>query len=86
MIELNKATYSYNGECALNNIDLIIKKGEAVALIGPIGCGKTTLLKLLNGIILPERGAYKFNGEEISRKKLQDVKFSKLFHQKIGFV
>ncbi|MDP4109462.1 MAG: ABC transporter ATP-binding protein [Bacillota bacterium] len=86
MIELNKVTYSYDGECALKSIDLFIKKGEAVALIGPIGCGKTTLLKLLNGIILPERGAYKFNGEEISRKKLQDVKFSKLFHQKIGFV
>jgi len=44
------------------------------------------LLKLINGIISPDQGTYQFNNEEITHKKLQDVKFAKLLHQKIGFV
>ncbi len=54
--------------------------------MGANGCGKSTLLKLLNGIISPDSGSYGFHGEEVTHKKLQDEKFSKLLHQKIGFV
>lgn len=86
MIELLNVTYSYSGMPALKNISLNISKGEAIALMGPNGSGKSTILKLLNGIIFPDSGSYKFNGEEITRKKLQDTGFSKEFHQKIGFV
>ncbi len=86
MILLEKVVYSYSGINALSNINLHILKGEAVALLGPNGSGKSTLLKLINGIVSPDSGVYKLNGEEITRKKLQDTKFSKPFHQKIGFV
>lgn len=86
MIEISGVSYSYSGIPALKNITLNISKGEAVALMGPNGSGKSTVLKLINGIISPDSGSYKFNGEEITRKKLQDTKFAKQFHQKIGFV
>jgi len=86
MIEMTNVSYSYSNIPALNNISLNISKGESVTLIGVNGCGKSTLLKLINGIITPDSGTYKFNGEEINKKKLRDSKFSKLFHQKIGFV
>lgn len=86
MIDIIGVSYSYSGIKALDNINLNISKGEAIALMGPNGSGKSTLLKLLNGIISPESGVYRFNNEEITHKKLQDSKFSKLFHQKIGFV
>lgn len=86
MIDIKDVSYSYSDNNALKNINLHIKKGEAVALLGSNGSGKSTLLKLINGIILPDRGIYKFNDEEITHKKLQNIKFSKLFHQKIGFV
>lgn len=86
MIEIKNVTYSYLDIIALNNINLEIKPGEAVALMGANGCGKSTLLKLMNGIISPERGFYRFDGEEITHKKLQDNKFSKQLHQRIGFV
>ena len=86
MIEIKNVTYSYLDIIALNNINLEINPGEAVALMGANGCGKSTLLKLINGIISPERGFYRFNGEEITHKKLQDNKFSKQLHQRIGFV
>jgi len=86
MIDIKDVSYSYSGINALNNINLHIEKGEAVALMGPNGSGKSTLLKLINGIVSPEGGVYKFNNQEITHKKLQDIKFSKHFHQKIGFV
>lgn len=86
MIEIKNVYYSYLDIIALNNINLEIKPGEAVVLMGANGCGKSTLLKLMNGIISPERGSYWFDGEEITHKKLQDNKFSKQLHQRIGFV
>lgn len=86
MIEIKEVYFSYSDIIALNNINLDIKSGEAIALMGTNGCGKSTLLKLINGIISPDRGSYRFNGVEITHKKLQDITFSKLLHQKIGFV
>ena len=86
MITIKDVSYSYSGMDALNNINLHIEKGEAVALMGPNGSGKSTLLKLINGIISPDSGVYLFDGHEITHKMLQDVKFGKQFHQKIGFV
>lgn len=86
MIEMVDVFYSYSDRNALNNINLNIEKGEAVALMGPNGSGKSTLLKMINGIISPDRGSYRFNNEEITHQKLQNDKFIKHFHQKIGFV
>lgn len=86
MIELKNVSYSYEGISALKNITIHINKGEAIALMGPNGSGKSTLLKLINGLIFPTSGIYTFNKEEITLKKLQNAKFSKVFHQKIGFV
>lgn len=86
MIEITNVSYSYSNIPALKNISLNILKGESVTLMGANGCGKSTLLKLISGIITPDSGSYKYHGEEITEKKLRDSKFSKLFHQKIGFV
>lgn len=86
MIDIKNVSYAYSGFTALNNISIHIDKGEAVALLGANGSGKSTLLKLINGIISSDSGVYSFNNELITAEKLQDVKFSKQFHQKIGFV
>lgn len=86
MIEFREVTFKYKDVLALKDITFNIKKGEAVALIGPNGCGKSTLLKLLNGIIFPEKGSYYFNGEEITKKKMEKDSFSRMFHKRIGFV
>ena len=86
MIEIINVNYSYEGNKALNDISLKIEKGQSVSLLGPNGSGKSTLLKLINGLIFPDSGSYKFDGEEITAKKLKDAKHSKLFHQRLGFV
>ena len=51
---------------ALNNINLTIKKGERVGIIGPNGSGKTTLLKIITGITTPTRGTVETNGKIVS--------------------
>ena len=86
MIDLLNASYSYQGMPALCNASLRIEKGEAVALLGPNGSGKSTLLKLLNGIVFADSGTYKFDGEEITEKKMRDSSIQKAFHRRIGFV
>ena len=86
MIELNSVSYAYAGSPALKNINLQIKKGEAIALLGSNGCGKSTLLKVINGILSPDSGVYTFNNQKITAKKMQEPAFAKSFHQKIGFV
>ncbi len=86
MIEIKDVSYSYSNSIVLDKINMNIAEGEAVALMGANGCGKSTLLKLINGIISQDHGQYRFNGEEVTHKKLQDASFSRRFHQKIGFV
>lgn len=86
MIELTGVNYAYEGNIALRDINLKIEKGESVSLLGPNGSGKSTLLKLINGLIFPDSGDYRFDGEEITAKKLKDERFSKAFHRRLGFV
>jgi len=86
MIQLNNLSFSYKEISALSNINLTIHKGESIALIGANGSGKSTLLKLINGIVFPSSGSYLFDGMEITEDSLEESKFSKIFHKRIGFV
>lgn len=51
---------------ALQNIDLNIEKGEFVSIIGHSGCGKSTVLNMIAGLLLPSRGVMLCNGREIA--------------------
>ena len=84
IITLKNITLGYEGASPiLQNFSCAIHGGETVHLRGDNGCGKTTLLKLLNGLLLPLQGQYIFQGTEVSRKLLQQQIWSKTFHQKI---
>jgi Cu-processing system ATP-binding protein len=50
---------------ALNNVSATCVKGECIALIGPNGCGKTTLIKSILGMVVPNSGFITFNGKNI---------------------
>ncbi|MDR0817695.1 MAG: energy-coupling factor ABC transporter ATP-binding protein [Clostridiales Family XIII bacterium] len=94
MIELRDISFSYDNSHdnsydkapALADISLNIEQGESVSLLGSNGSGKSTLLKLLNGLIFADSGTYRFDGEEITKKRLEDERFAKLFHQRMGFI
>ena len=52
----------------LNDVNLTFKKGECIALIGPNGCGKTTLIKSILGMVIPTKGNILFDGKSILKK------------------
>jgi len=56
IIVLKDVFFAYNGSPVLENVNLIIKKGEFASIVGPNGGGKSTLLKLLLGILRPGSG------------------------------
>lgn len=63
IIEVNNLTVNYGSVTALDNINIKIKKGEFLGIIGPNGGGKTTLLKSLLGLIDPTSGQVKVNDD-----------------------
>lgn len=85
MIEINDLTFEYPGSdfrFDLNSLN--IKSGKKVALIGPSGYGKTTLLNLLSGILEPIKGTIHLNGTEVT--KLADSQRRNFRITNIGFV
>lgn len=62
----------------LNDVNLHLNKGECIALIGPNGCGKTTLIKSILGMVLPESGDIIFDGK--------NIKGDNLYRSHIGYM
>lgn len=69
---------------ALNGIDLTIKKGEFVSVMGPSGSGKSTLMHILGCLDTPSDGEYYLDGEKIS--SLSKSKLASIRNLKVGFV
>lgn len=65
MIEIKKCSKKFGKHEVLQNINLSFHKGECIALIGPNGCGKTTLIKAILGMVIPDSGSIEFNNESI---------------------
>jgi zinc transport system ATP-binding protein len=54
--------FSYGGEAVLQNVNLDVRQQDFLAIIGPNGGGKTTLLKLILGLLIPDRGVVRVDG------------------------
>ena len=86
MIEFQDVCYAYDRIPVLRHVSFQIRRGDTVLLEGPNGAGKSTILKLLNGLIYPEQGKFLFEGTEITEKLMREHKYSKWYHQKVGFI
>ena len=62
IVEMKALDFSYSGELVLEGVDLAVHPGDFIAMIGPNGGGKTTLLKLILGLLKPSRGSIRVNG------------------------
>lgn len=68
----------------LKGIDLLINKGEYVALMGPSGSGKSTLMNILGCLDTPTSGSYILNGKQVS--EMPDDELAEIRNKEIGFV
>lgn len=65
MIEIKNMNKKFGKLSVLKDVTLRFNKGECIALIGPNGCGKTTLIKSILGMVLPDKGLIEFNKKSI---------------------
>jgi zinc transport system ATP-binding protein len=67
IVEINHVSFAYNGETVLRDVSFDIQERDFIAMIGPNGGGKTTLLKLILGLLKPDRGAIRVMGHSPQR-------------------
>lgn len=77
LIEVKQLTFKRGERIIYDNLNLQVRKGKITAIMGPSGIGKTTLLRLIGGQILPETGEILFDGRDIckaSNKELYELR------------
>ena len=78
MIEIKNISKQFGKLEVLKSVNIELLKGECVALIGPNGCGKTTLIKCILGMVIPSAGEIKFEGRSILNEYL--------YRERIGYM
>ena len=73
-IELQGITKTFGSVVANNGINLNVRPGEILALLGENGSGKTTLMNMLSGIYKPDSGTIRVDGKEVSIDSPEDSK------------
>jgi cobalt/nickel transport system ATP-binding protein len=87
IFELKDVHFSYLAKFpALCGVDLNIREGEKIAIIGANGTGKSTLLQMLDGLIFPDKGRITAFGRELKEDVFNDESFSREFRSKVGLV
>lgn len=66
-IELKDVSFRYNSNLVLNNISLVVEKGEFVVAVGPNGAGKSTLIKIIAGLIEPVSGLVLIDNQKVTK-------------------
>ena len=85
VFEVKDVHYSYLGKFpALCGIDITIRSGEKIAVIGANGTGKSTLLQLLDGLIFPDQGHVTAFGERLLGNSQIDEKAAHLFRKRLA--
>ncbi|HBN80825.1 MAG TPA: proline/glycine betaine ABC transporter ATP-binding protein, partial [Ruminococcaceae bacterium] len=80
MVQFINVYKSYKNKPVLRNISLTVKSGEFMVLIGASGCGKTTLLKMINKLNSIDRGDILLDGTSVTRMNDTEMR------RKIGYV
>lgn len=84
MIEAKKISKAFRGRTILNELDLTVKRGETLVIIGRSGCGKSVFLKHMIGLIKPDKGQLLVDGTDVAHlavKQMNElrVRFGMLF-------
>lgn len=83
VLSIQKLTKNFGKLCAVNNIDLEVKRGQVFGMLGPNGSGKTTTLGMLMGVVNPTSGSFSWFGQSpthLMRKKIGAVLEHPIFY------
>ncbi len=86
LFEVDRVSYSYQGQPALRDLTLAIAEGTRIALLGANGSGKSTLLRILDGLYFPNSGAVRFRGDDLCEDHFADDAFAYDFRRQVGMV
>lgn len=81
-IEIKDLSFSYDNDKFINNLNLNIECGEMLGIMGNTGCGKSTLVQLIAGLIKPDNGQIIIDGDNITNKKFDKA----ILRKKLGIV
>lgn len=80
LIEIKNLFFAYEEKLVLKDINLSIKRGERIAVMGSNGAGKSTFFLNLNGVLQPEKGEIWLEGKRVGKKDFKELR------KKVGFV
>lgn len=84
IVKVENLSYFYKNIQALDNINIDLKKGQTIALVGPDGVGKSTLLSILAGAKTPKSGSIEVFGYDITNKNQKSKIYSKIAYMAQG--
>lgn len=73
LLKLENVSKKFNNELIFSNISFSVKEGEIFSIVGKSGIGKSTLAKIIIGLIKPTSGKILFNNSDISKRKISDI-------------
>jgi len=73
-LQIDSLSKSYNGVEAVHNISFAIKKNEIIGLLGPNGCGKTTTIGMILGLLKPSKGRVLIDNQDIEKNRINVLK------------
>ena len=79
LIEFQHVDFAYGDTLVIQDFSLTVEQGECLAIIGSSGCGKTTILRMVNGLLLPTGGAVLVQGQNTKESNLTQLR------RKIGY-
>lgn len=75
LIEFKNVTKYYGSKLVLNQVNLSLKKGRIIGLLGPNGSGKTTMIKMINGLLKSYQGEILIDGKKIGKETKQMISY-----------
>jgi phospholipid/cholesterol/gamma-HCH transport system ATP-binding protein len=73
VVAFKDVSITFDVKPVLKDISFTVERGQTLILLGPAGCGKSVLLKLANGLLMPDSGSIKIFGEEITTMPQRDL-------------
>jgi cobalt/nickel transport system ATP-binding protein len=83
---VDRVTVERAGRAILEDVSFEVRAGERVVVLGVNGCGKTTLMRLLDGLAFPERGEVRYAGRRLDAAALEAPAFRRAFRGEVGLL